>query len=382
MTAEATTLERSLTVADTASAARVPPLVRFETVQKTFDGRTLVIKNLDLEIAAGEFLTLLGPSGSGKTTTLMMLAGFEMPTHGTIMLKGARLNDVPPHRRGIGVVFQNYALFPHMSVAENVGYPLRVRRVPGAEARRRVEQALAMVQLVGYGERRPAQLSGGQQQRVALARALVFDPELILMDEPLGALDRQLREQMQLEIRHLHQRLGVTAVYVTHDQREALTMSDRIAVFNDGAVQQIDAPGALYEEPRNSFVAQFVGENNRLAGRVLRIEGGLCRVALDDGEEVTARPINVEGEGACTTLSIRPERIAIGAQGIAGDNRFPAEVLELVYLGDQTSVRLKALGRDDFMVKVAVQALAARMRPGDQITVAWDAAYCRALDPV
>jgi putative spermidine/putrescine transport system ATP-binding protein len=382
MTAEATTLERSATPADTASAAGVPPLVRFETVQKTFDGRTLVIKNLDLEIAAGEFLTLLGPSGSGKTTTLMMLAGFETPTHGTITLKGSRLNDVPPHKRGIGVVFQNYALFPHMSVAENVGYPLRVRRVARAEARRRVEQALAMVQLAGYGERWPAQLSGGQQQRVALARALVFDPELILMDEPLGALDRQLREQMQLEIRHLHQRLGVTAVYVTHDQREALTMSDRIAVFNDGAVQQIAAPGVLYEEPSNSFVAQFVGENNRLAGRVLRIEGGRCRVALDGGEEVTAQPINVEGEGARTTLSIRPERIVIGHEATGGDNRFPAEVLELVYLGDQTSVRLRTLGRDDFMVKVPVQALAAGLRPGDQITVAWDAAYCRALDPV
>ena len=364
------------------ATAGAAPLVRFEGVQKTYDGRTLVIKGLDLEIAAGEFLTLLGPSGSGKTTTLMMLAGFEAPTYGRITLRGRLLNRVPPHRRGIGVVFQDYALFPHMSVAENVGYPLRVRRMPGDEMRRKVGRALAMVQLAGLDSRRPAQLSGGQQQRVALARALVFDPELVLMDEPLGALDRQLREQMQLEIKHLHERLGVTVVYVTHDQREALTMSDRIAVFNDGAIQQVDAPGALYEQPQNSFVAQFVGENNQLHGRIEHSNGAACLVALDCGERVAARPVNVSAVGARTTLSIRPERVTIGQGGADDANRFAAEVREIVYLGDQTTIRVATLGRDDFVVKLPVTDVDPGLKPGDKVSVAWSAAYCRALDPV
>src|SRR5215510_3390675 len=227
--------------------------VQFSDVQKSYDGETLVVKDLNLSIRAGEFLTLLGPSGSGKTTTLMMLAGFEVPTNGRIDLDGRPIDNVPPHKRNIGMVFQNYALFPHMTVAENLAFPLEVRRTPKAEIQSRVARALEMVQLGAYGARRPAQLSGGQQQRVALARALVFEPNLVLMDEPLGALDKQLREQMQLEIKHIHQRLGVTVVYVTHDQGEALTMSDRVAVFHDGLIQQLATPTELYERPANSF---------------------------------------------------------------------------------------------------------------------------------
>jgi putative spermidine/putrescine transport system ATP-binding protein len=216
---------------------------------------------------------MLGPSGSGKTTCLMMLAGFEPATHGEIYLNDRPINNVPPHKRGIGMVFQNYALFPHMTVAENLAFPLQVRGMDKAEQETKVKRALEMVELGAFGNRRPAQLSGGQQQRVAVARALVFDPELVLMDEPLGALDKQLREQMQYEIKHIHENLGVTVVYVTHDQTEALTMSDRVAVFNDGVIQQLSSPDVLYENPQNSFVAQFIGENNKLNGKVTSVNG-------------------------------------------------------------------------------------------------------------
>ena len=223
-------------------ASNTEVIVRFENVQKSYDGESLVVKNLNLDIAKGEFLTMLGPSGSGKTTCLMMLAGFEPATHGEIYLNGSGINMVPPHKRGIGMVFQNYALFPHMSVAENLAFPLEVRNMGKADIEAKVQRALDMVELSAFGGRRPAQLSGGQQQRVAVARALVFEPDLVLMDEPLGALDKQLREQMQYEIKHIHERLGVTVVYVTHDQTEALTMSDRVAVFNDGVIQQLSTP--------------------------------------------------------------------------------------------------------------------------------------------
>jgi ABC-type proline/glycine betaine transport system ATPase subunit len=217
-------------------------LVSFRGVQKSYDGENLIVKDLNLDIRKGEFLTLLGPSGSGKTTSLMMLAGFETPTAGEILLAGRSINNVPPHKRDIGMVFQNYALFPHMTVAENLAFPLTVRGLNKSDVSDRVKKVLSMVQLDAFASRYPAQLSGGQQQRVALARALVFEPQLVLMDEPLGALDKQLREHMQMEIKHLHQRLGVTVVYVTHDQGEALTMSDRVAVFHQGEIQQIAPP--------------------------------------------------------------------------------------------------------------------------------------------
>ena len=233
------------------------PLVRFRGVQKTYDGRSLIVRKLDLDIQRGEFLTLLGPSGSGKTTTLMMLAGFESPSAGEILLDGKLINHMPPHKRNFGMVFQNYALFPHMTVTDNVAYPLTVRKVPKQDIAERVRKALATVRLDKLGARYPAQLSGGQQQRVALARALVFEPQLVLMDEPLGALDKQLREHMQLEIKQIHQELGVTFVFVTHDQSEALTMSDRVAVFDQGEIQQCASPAQLYEAPANEFVAQI-----------------------------------------------------------------------------------------------------------------------------
>ncbi|WP_367185181.1 ABC transporter ATP-binding protein [Halomonas alkalicola] len=249
------------------------PLIRFEAVQKTYDGESLVVKDLNLTIHDGEFVTLLGPSGSGKTTCLMMLAGFENPTAGDIFLGEQRLNRVPPHKRNFGMVFQNYALFPHMTVEENIRYPLKTRRLPAAEADRKVSEILDMIQLRDFARRRPTQLSGGQQQRVALARALVFEPRLVLMDEPLGALDKQLREHMQLEIKQLHEQLGLTVVFVTHDQGEALTMSDRVAVFNDGVIQQIDTPPGPLRTPRQRLRGpvhrreQHPARAHRIAGR-------------------------------------------------------------------------------------------------------------------
>ena len=352
--------------------------VEFDRVQKSYDGETLVVKDLNLVMPKGEFLTMLGPSGSGKTTCLMMLAGFETATHGDIKLDGRPINNIPPHKRGIGMVFQNYALFPHMTVAENLSFPLEVRKIPKAERTEKVRRALDMVQMKEFGGRRPAQLSGGQQQRIALARALVFDPELVLMDEPLGALDKQLREHMQFEIKHIHERLGVTVVYVTHDQSEALTMSDRIAVFNDGVVQQLADPATLYERPENSFVAQFIGENNRLTGTVTAIENGEARVKVDGVGEVGARAVSCEGVDQPTTLSVRPERVIIGEDD--APNRMTGKVVELIYLGDHIRCRMEVAGNDDFIVKIPNSHAHAALRVGEETAVGWQTDDCRALD--
>jgi putative spermidine/putrescine transport system ATP-binding protein len=358
------------------------PIVQFIGVEKTYDGETNVIKGLDLEIRRGEFLTLLGPSGSGKTTTLLMLAGFEEPTAGEITLAGRSLRKVPPYARNMGIVFQNYALFPHMTVEDNVAFPLVQRKLSKADIAEKVARVLEIVKLEPYRKRRPRQLSGGQQQRVALARALVFEPEVVLMDEPLGALDKKLREHMQLEIKHIHENLGLTVVYVTHDQQEALTMSDRVAVFDDGIIQQIDVPDRLYEYPNNSFVADFIGESNTLAGTVAELNGATCTVVLDGGERVTARPVNIAGIGARTTLSIRPERVAIRPNGTNYLNRFPAEVMELIYLGDQTRIRVRVVDNENFMLKAPIGGEANTPRIGDVIDIGWEAEFCRALDPV
>src|SRR5210317_1804404 len=289
--------------------AKNPEFVKFDKVDKSYDGKILVVKDLQLDIEEGEFVTMLGPSGSGKTTCLMMLAGFETPTHGEIYLDGKAISSISPHKRGIGMVFQNYALFPHMTVAENLSYPLEVRNMGKSEREEKVKRGLDMVQMGALGNRRPAQLSGGQQQRIALARALVFEPELVLMDEPLGALDKQLRETLQFEITNLAHDLGITVVYVTHDQTEALTMSDRVAVFDDGRIQQLAPPDKLYEEPENSFVAQFIGENNTLEGVIKEISNGRALVQLDSGDLIDCKPINVTEPGQRTRVSIRPERV-------------------------------------------------------------------------
>ena len=355
-------------------------LVSFRGVQKSYDGASLIVKNLDLDIRKGEFLTMLGPSGSGKTTCLMMLAGFETPTHGEIRLGDKLLNHVPPHKRNIGMVFQNYALFPHMTVAENLAYPLTIRKMGKSEITDRVKKALGMVKLDALANRYPGQMSGGQQQRVALARALVFEPQLVLMDEPLGALDKQLREHMQLEIKHIHENLGITVVYVTHDQGEALTMSDRVAVFMDGIIQQIDAANVLYEKPVNSFVANFIGENNTLHGEVVALHDQHCTVRLGNGDTVQAAAVCVGQAGEATSMSIRPERVRLNRHAEACENRLQARLAEFIYFGDHVRLRLDVAGQSGFMVKVPAGELDSSWKVGDKLDIGWMARDIRALD--
>jgi len=358
------------------------PLVRFTEIQKSYDGETLVVKNLNLDVAKGEFLTMLGPSGSGKTTCLMMLAGFEPATNGEIYLNEEPINRVPPHKRGIGMVFQNYALFPHMTVSENLAFPLEVRHMDKSEREQRVKRALDMVQLGAFSDRRPAQLSGGQAQRVAVARSLVFDPDLVLMDEPLGALDKNLREQMQYEIKHIHEDLGLTVVYVTHDQSEALTMSNRIAVFDDGIIQQCAPPAVLYEEPENAFCANFIGENNRFLGKVIEDNGDTVKVDIDNNAgTVIAKKVNVNAVGDRSTLSLRPERVTVNPEPGSLANIFSGVAEELIYLGDHIRTRFTVLGHDDFIVKIPNSADHAHLEEGGTATIGWNAEDCRALDP-
>ena len=333
-----------------------PALVTFAGVQKTYDGSSLVVRDLNLHIRKGEFLSLLGPSGSGKTTTLMMLAGFESPTAGDILLDGQNITRTPPHKRNFGMVFQNYALFPHMTVADNIAYPLTVRKLGKSEREAKVRRALDMVQMGKMGDRYPSQLSGGQQQRVALARALVFDPRLVLMDEPLGALDKQLREHMQIELKALHRQLGLTFVYVTHDQSEALTMSDRVAVFSEGVIQQIDSVDDLYETPANRFVAGFVGDNSVLEAQVIATSGDQC-VVQAGGLRLTGINVNGAATGETVQCSIRPERIQVAepAQAPREHNIAEVSLKDMIYFGDHVRLRCQLPGQSDITVKQALE---------------------------
>ena len=305
-------------------AAAIPITVR--GVAKAY-GSVLALDHVDLDVQSGEFLTLLGPSGSGKTTLLMVLAGFIRPDQGSLRFGETEVIRLAPHKRDVGMVFQNYALFPHLDVAANVAFPLRLRRVKPADIARRVGAVLEMVQLAGFGGRRVSELSGGQRQRVALARAIVFEPRIVLMDEPLSALDRQLREQMQIELRQLHDKLGMTTIYVTHDQREALTMSDRVAVIAGGRVMQVGSPRTIYEQPANRFVAEFIGESTFLP---VDTEGGTCRCA-GVPIRVTASPV----PGRRCLLMLRPERVRIGdRERCEGQNVLDARVTDVIYQGD------------------------------------------------
>jgi ABC-type Fe3+/spermidine/putrescine transport system ATPase subunit len=344
--------------------------VAVEALRKTF-GPVVAVDGVSLGAEPAEFLALLGPSGSGKTTILMTLAGFEHPTAGRVRLNGEDATWWPAHRRNIGMVFQRTTLFPHMSVADNVAFPLKMRGVPGRERRARAEQALATVRLAGYGERLPSQLSGGQQQRVALARAIVYSPPILLMDEPLSALDKALREEMQLEIKRLQRALGITVVFVTHDQTEALTMADRIAVLDHGRLMQVGTPQALYESPENPFVAGFIGETAFLDGRAERsaAAGGAATLRAADGSllhgvAVAALAVGEEGQ-----LAVRPERIRRAEDGLA------AVVLETVYVGAETACLLRTGSGAQLRMRIAAGEVVPV--PGETLRIAWDPAHGR-----
>lgn len=311
-------------------------------------GDIFALNDVDLEVQSGEFLTLLGPSGSGKTTLLMALAGFTRPDYGSIRFGEDEIISMPPHKRGVGMVFQNYALFPHMTVAANVGYPLKLRKIPKAEAEKLVADALETVQLGGYGERRISQLSGGQKQRVALARAIVFSPRILLMDEPLSALDKNLREHMQIELRHLHEKLGMTTVYVTHDQREALTMSDRIAVINHGRLMQLDTPRTIYERPANRFIAEFIGEST-----FLEVERDGDRVSFS-GVELKTGALPAAGK---LSLVVRPERLnVLDGTSSADTNVFSGVVRDMVYQGDTVLAYITLADGTDLSVRAGTRS--------------------------
>ncbi len=334
------------------------PAVRLEGVEKRF-GEVVAVAGVDLEIADGEFFSMLGPSGSGKTTTLRMIAGFELPTAGRVLLRGQDVTRLPPFERDVNTVFQDYALFPHMSVGENVAYGLVVRKVPKAERERRVGDALRMVRLEGYERRKPGQLSGGQRQRVALARALVNRPRVLLLDEPLGALDLKLREEMQIELKAIQKEVGITFIYVTHDQEEALTMSDRIAVFNLGRIEQIGAPADVYERPATRFVAGFVGTSNLLAGAA--------------AESIVGR------QG---TFTVRPEKIHLGSpEETPGDDEIGAagQIREVVYLGQDTRYFVE-LDAGALLVVVqqnlATSSMEALAQRGRRVRLTWKRQHC------
>ena len=340
--------------ADTALA------IRLRSLRKTF-GEVVAVDDLDLEVAAGEFFAMLGPSGSGKTTVLRMIAGFEIPDAGVIELSGVDATKLPPFRRDVNTVFQDYALFPHMNVAQNVGYGLRVRRVARAEVSTRVGEALELVQLAGYGSRKPAQLSGGQRQRVALARALVNRPRVLLLDEPLGALDLKLREQMQLELKAIQRQVGITFVFVTHDQHEALTLCDRLAVFRDGRIEQVGTAREVYESPATRFVAEFVGSSNL-------ITGDAARAIL----------------GRAGNYALRPEKVrvlAAGSRGEPGDISVDGVVREIVYAGAETRIVVAGPhGMTLSAVLLNASAATLDLRRGDPVTVCWPTSAVRAIE--
>ena len=342
------------------SEAAAPASIALERVTKRFPGGVTAVDAVELEVKPGEFFSLLGPSGCGKTTTLRMIAGFEIPDEGTIRVGGRDLTHVPVHRRDMGLVFQSYALLPHRTVAENVAFGLRMRRVPKPEIAARVAAALAQVKLTGLEERRPAQLSGGQQQRVALARAIVIRPAVLLCDEPLGALDRKLRQAMQVELKELQRALGVTLVFVTHDQEEALAMSDRIAVMNAGRLEQVGTPAEIYDKPHTRFVAEFIGEINLMDGT---LRDG--RFTLPDGRAVPA-PAGAPG---AATLAVRPERARLVGQG---EGALDGMLADASFLGDQVVYTVEAGGRR-LLVKERNPGGGALRTPGSPVGVAWAA---------
>ena len=368
--------ERGATTTHATSVAAPPAPVELLAVSKHYDGFQAVA-DVSLNVNAGEFLTLLGPSGSGKTTTLMLVAGFQAVDQGTIMIGGESVTDVPPYDRNLGFVFQHYALFPHLSVAENLAFPLKVRGVDPDTISKRVAETLSLVMLPGHEDRMPTELSGGQQQRVALARALIFRPPVLLMDEPLSALDKRLRQQMQLEIKRIQRSLNVTVIYVTHDQEEALTMSDRIAVMNQGRVAQVATPEEIYEKPADGFVADFIGETNFLIGVAGRGSDGESRLTTDDQAVWPLGPSAAVGVGQRVKVALRPEKLQVRMANTGEEDR-PAPGLrsvtglveDIVYLGDQCKYAVRV--QDHLLTcKELANAGSNRFQPGHQVEVAW-----------
>jgi putative spermidine/putrescine transport system ATP-binding protein len=353
-------------------------VVEVRGLKKHF-GQVAAVDGVDLRSEEGEFLVLLGPSGCGKTTLLRMIAGLEHPTDGEILLGGENVTGLPPRARRIAMVFQSYALYPHMTVAKNIEFPLKAQGIEAAERSEKVRWAASLFGIDPLLHRRPRQLSGGERQRVALARALVREPTVFLLDEPLSNLDAKLRAAARDDLLEFQRRIGITTLYVTHDQSEALSMSNRIAVLNHGLIQQVATPQDLYERPQSAFVAQFIGENNRLLGTVRKVDGPTCVVAVEGGE-VRALAVKIDGVGSRSTLSLRPERVLIDPSSERCPNVFPARVEELIYHGDHTRMRVRACGRDDFIIKVPNAAGRVHLEVGAAITIGWSVEDCRALD--
>jgi putative spermidine/putrescine transport system ATP-binding protein len=375
VTTDATQQAAKAAPAETKAAGPVRPALVLRGLTKHF-GSAVAVDGIDLEVRPGEFLTLLGPSGSGKTTTLRMVAGFMAPTSGAIEIDGADMTRVPPYRRDVGMVFQNYALFPHMTAAENVAFPLRMRHRPAAEIKTRVAEALELVKLGSFGDRYPRQLSGGQQQRIALARAVVFEPRLLLMDEPLGALDRKLRESLQLEIIRVSRQLGATVLYVTHDQEEALVMSDRIAIFSMGRIEQLGSGEDLYDRPSSLFVADFIGESNILRGRY-EVDGAAGGWMTRDGSRWQVGPTSAArsevASGAAAALVVRPERMRILTDAAATDglNVLDATVDEVLYLGPDTKYQLALASGQRVSVREPRESDGRELQRGDRVRIGW-----------
>jgi putative spermidine/putrescine transport system ATP-binding protein len=332
------------------------PFLSIKGIAKSYDA-VMAVEDVSLDVAQGEFVTFLGPSGSGKSTTLYIVAGFQDPSAGDVLLHGTSLLAVPSNKRNIGMVFQRYTLFPHLCVADNVAFPLKVRRRPKAEIDAKVAAMLKLVRLDGYAERMPAQLSGGQQQRVALARALAYDPPLLLMDEPLSALDKKLREEIQYEIKRIHNETGVTILYVTHDQEEALRLSDRVALFNLGRIEQIGSGRDLYEQPATRFVAGFIGNSNFLPGRITRIIGDRGEAQLPDGALVRDLPAQGLNAGAEVSIMIRPDRLSLARPGEGTPAaRVSATILDSTFLGDVIHLVTRTAWGDDVSLRLPCDA--------------------------
>lgn len=353
--------------------------IRIQDLSKAY-GSQIAVDTMNLTINPGELISFLGPSGSGKTTTLMMVAGFVPSTKGEIFIADQPVARLPPQKRGLGMVFQNYALFPHLTVAENVAFPLKMRGISVAEREQRVTEALSMVKLVGFQDRYPRQLSGGQQQRVALARAIVFRPKALLMDEPLGALDKKLREHMQLEIKNIQERLGVTVIYVTHDQEEALTMSDRIVVMRDGRIEQVGTPVELYNDPATAFVADFIGQSNLIEGKIASREGNVFGLATSDGQLVYGTSDGAAPLSSPARLCVRPERVQLVSAQTAGTpkNGLKGRVEEVIYVGDATKLGVNC-GAFSVTAKLQNKDRGQPFTTGDEVVVSWAAATAKIL---